>query len=347
MANIPELFGLDLGDSALKLCQVKQKGKGFELVALNSEKVDSNLLNNTTEIGVDSLVSKVKEVIKASKVKTKNCVISLPESAIFSRLITLPKLDKKDLDEAIHWAAKPLIPIDIKELNLAYMQIDTFTKDSQEMVNWYVVAAPKDLIARYQNLLKKAGLSLLAIETEALAVARSVFANYEVVKDALIVDFGAENTNLILARNKSVVFSQTLGTGSNALTKVIASDYGMEESKAEKYKITFGLDFTAGEGKISRSIQPIVDLIVNEIIRTLEYANQKLGTQVIQQVFITGGGSNLIKFDEYLSSKIGINTTIVNNFSKISIPSRLNKQSQTLNLSSYNVALGLSLKGLF
>lgn len=346
MAQIPEFLALDIGSSTIKVGLAKRAGNNFVIESLNSINISSGLRQNQSDKGLDMLAEKVIETIKGSDIRTKNCVLSLSETVIFSRLITLPAMKEDEIEEAIHWAIKPLVPVPIETLNISYVKIDSVNKNGKEFVNWYAVAAPKELIQKYQILANKAKLTLLAIETEALALARIVFSNYEISEDAFIVDIGADNTNLIIARNGVVVFSQTVGTGSHDFTKVIASDYGLDEGKAEQYKKTFGLDFNAGEGKVAKAIQPVIDIIISEVSRTITYYSSKIGGQKVKRVFITGGGSELINLSEYMNSKLGLEIIKLNLINKVQLSSKLTKKYNVENIAVFNVVMGLSLKGL-
>ncbi|MCA9381295.1 type IV pilus assembly protein PilM, partial [Candidatus Dojkabacteria bacterium] len=343
MAKIPEFLALDVGNSAVKVAIAKTNDKGYVLESLNSVPIVASLLDNQSNKGLEMLADKIMECVKGANVNTKNTVMSLSERVIFSRLITLPAMPDNELEEAVHWAIKPLVPVPIETLNVSYERIDAVKKNGKEFVNWYAVAAPKDLIQKYQIVANKSKLNLLAIETEALALSRLLYKNYSVNEDAFIVDIGADNTNLIIERKGVVVFSQTVGTGSTDFTKVIASDYGLDEGKADQYKVTYGIDFAQGEGKIAKSVQPVVDIIVSEISRTITYYSSKIGGQRIKQVYITGGGSNLLKLNEYMQQKLGLEILTLNPLNEIQLSNKLKNKYNPQNISSYNVAIGLSL----
>ncbi|MCA9386652.1 type IV pilus assembly protein PilM [Candidatus Dojkabacteria bacterium] len=346
MAKIPEFFALDIGNSAIKTCMARPSTGGYTIESLNSVRINSSLLDNQSDKGLQMLSEKITECIKGAGLSSKNVVMSLSEKVIFSRLITIPAMPDNELEEAVHWAIKPLIPVPIETLNVSYERIDSVNKNGKEFINWYAVAAPKELIQKYQILANKAKLNLLAIETEALAIARALYKNYSVAEDSFVVDIGANSTNLIIERKGVVVFSQTVGTGSNDFTKVIASDYGLDEIRAEQYKMTYGIDFSAGDGKIAKSIQPVVDIIVSEVSRTITYYSSKIGGQRIKQVYITGGGSHLIKLDEYMKTKLGMEIMNMNILNKVKMSGKLTKKYNQDNISSFNVAVGLALKGI-
>jgi type IV pilus assembly protein PilM len=342
MAGIPEFFGLDLGNNSIKVAQLKAHGSKYELTNYASVDINANLLENQSEAGIKELGDKIKQAVKDAKIDTEKCVMSLPESSIFSRLVTLPKVTEAEQDEAVHWAIKSLVPVPLENLNVSYIKIDEFSKDGKEMVNWYVVAARKELVEQSEKIIKAAGFSLLAVETEALATTRTIFSNYSVTGDAIILDFGADATNLIISRNSAVMFSQTINTGSNSLTKVLAADFGLDDIQAEKYKYTFGLDETAGEGKIARSIKPLVDVIISELSRTISYYKDRIGGSNLSKIYLTGGGSKLPKFAEYVKANVQVEVELSTVLGNIEVK----KDPQNFDYASFNVAIGLGLKGL-
>ncbi|BCX13866.1 MAG: pilus assembly protein PilM [Candidatus Dojkabacteria bacterium] len=341
MAQLPDFFGLDLGHNSFKMIDLKLKNNKAELENLHVAKAQELDWNNMDA----STIKKVSEIlsseIKKSKIKAKNCVLSLPESSVFSRLIRLPKVKDDEVSESIQWAIKPLIPVDINDVNISFLEIDTVNEDKQEFINWYVVAAPKKLVEKIVDTIEGAGLRLLAIETEALAITRSVYFNHSPKSDVIIIDFGAKSTNVILSRNGVVMFAQTINTGSDDLTKVIASDYGIDIEIAEKYKNSFGIDKTLGEGKIASSIEPVMNVMISEISRALTYFRERISDKPANEIYLTGGGASLPGLESYVTSKIGLQAKLVNPFLNIDLK---NKKLENMNINSFSVAVGLALK---
>lgn len=348
MAKLPEFFGLNLGHEAIKLVQLKEDGSHMKLVGAYKMPATPGMLDNDSEEGVSILSKEISKAVKSSGLNTKNCVISVPEVSVFSRLITLPELEEKDISDAINYALKPLVPIPIENVNVSFLEINRQEVDSRKMVNWYVVAAPKQLIARLQLVVEGAGLNLLAVETEALAIARMVQYNYSIMAntDCMLLDMGSDSTNLILSRNGVVIFSQNIGTGSDALTKVIAADFGIDLQMAEKYKIAYGLSKTQGEGKIFKSIEPIMQIMLSEVQRTIVYYSDKIGGSGISKIFLTGGGAHLIGLDKFITEKFSIQSEVVNPIKNIKVDPALAGTVQHMALNSLNVSIGLGLKGV-
>lgn len=348
MADIPPFFGLNLGHHSLKVAQLKYSGSSVKLESISSQPTSIGMLDNDSEQGSQKLSEEVLKALKASNIATKNSVMSVPEVAVYSRLLSLPKVKDEETEEAIHFSLKELLPVPLEGVNVSYLDIDEKKVENNTFINWYVVAAPKSLITRYQEIMSKANIQLLAIETESLAITRLIYHGYQIPmgETIMIVDFGAENTNIILARNHGVIFSQSVGTGSNAVTKVITSDFGLDPIQAEKYKVTYGLDQAADGGKIAKSIEPIIGILLSEIGRTLTYYQEKIGGNPIKTIFLAGGGSGLPKLDEYVKSKTSIETLLVDPLKNIQVDGSMAESLKQINVRSFNVSLGLALKGL-
>lgn len=347
MANLPPFFGINIGKDKIKVAQIKYDGgDSAKLEAVGSVSSSVSLVANESEEGALELANAIARCVKEADISTKNCVISIPELSVFSRLLTLPKVADNEVEESIHYALKPLIPIPIDSVNISFLKVSDVKSQTGEMVNWYTVAAPKVLVDRYAKIIEKTGLHLLAVETESLSIVRMVFFCQKIPegKNVMIIDIGAESTNMIIAMNSAVVFSQTISTGSNSMTKVVASDFGIEDSEAEKYKIAYGLDFSAGDGKIAKSIEPIVQIILGEASRTLTYLRERIVGDSVSSIYLTGGGAGLKNLDSYMKEKLNIDTIITNSINNIEVDSKLAPSLQNSGGREFNVAVGLALK---
>ncbi len=347
MAKIPDFFALNLGQQSIKLAQIKQVNGKFRLVNMYSQPTQDGLLENESEIGSQNLAKEISNIVKINNLETKNCVISVPEVSVFSRLLSLPVVEDSEVNNTIHYALKPLVPVPLENLNISFVDIDRRKTGSSEVVDWYVVAAPKSLIDRMQLVADLAGLNLLAVETEALAIARTISLNYPAIQgnDIMILDIGAESTNLILSRNGVVIFSQNIGVGSNSLTKVIAADFGLDNIQAERYKRSYGLDSSKAEGKILKSVDPLMQIVLSEINRTLIYYKDKIGGNGINALYLTGGGSAMPGISEYMTNKLKIKTEVSNPFINLEIDPKLTEALKSVSPNSFNVSIGLALKG--
>ncbi len=343
--QLPDFFGLDIGNSSIKVAEIDRKSPDHaKLVAFSSIPTPPGLINSEDKMAKDRLAGKIKDLLSSSKIKTRKCVAALPEASIFTRLITVPEVDEAKLEELIYWEARQYIPLPLAEVQLDYIPVATKENQGKSMTQLLLVAAPKNLVNRYIETSEMAGLELLALETETIATSRAVTFATGATDPIMVLDFGSNGTDMSVITGGKMIFSQSLSTGSDAMTKAIASDFNLELSQAEQYKVAYGLDKTQAEGKIYKSIEPIIQIIADEVNRTLNFFRTQLTDTVPKMIYMVGDGAKLKGLDQYLSVKTGVTASIINPTEKIEIPKNVLPEVQQQSMVGFTVAIGLGLK---
>jgi type IV pilus assembly protein PilM len=340
MAKLPEHIGLDFGNHSVKAVQLRNIESKPELVAFGAQPTPIGVINSEEEEHKKQLTQALKLLHGDGNFRTKNVVAALPEFSIFTRFLEFPGIKEDELDESVHWQAKQVIPIPIEEV-----QMDKIILGRDESKNSYrvlLVAAPKKLINLYIDIINKAGLNPVAIETEAIASGRAIYKAAQ-IDDAVMLDFGSQSTDMSIMTGGELVFSQSISVGSDSLTRTIASEFSFEYDQAEEYKRNYGLDSSQLEGKIYQAIKPIVDSIIAEVRRGVEFYKNRTMMSPPTQYLLLGDGALLPGLVVYLSQALGANVMLADPWDNIKV-----NQKQEAILSkgraAYAVSVGLALK---
>lgn len=347
LMKLPEFFGLDIGNHTIKVCQVRWEGTTPRLVSIASQDTPYGVIGSENEEHQRQLADHIKKAVVASGIKSRNVVAALPESAIFTRLVpAFPKLADSKLSEAIMYEAKKYIPIPPDETNMDYMVVGERKVANEDKLDILIVAASKSLVGRYMSILKMAGLEPLALETEAIASSRAISSQkgYQKNTTAIVLDFGANGTDLSVIRDGSLLFSQSLGTGSDAFTRAISVDFGLDFVQAEQYKRAYGLDETKAEGKIAKSLIPIMQVITIEITKTMDFFKSRFVNMVPQKIYLCGDGAKLPGLSNYLKKLFNLECELVSPFSNVKLDDKQKKEIEGYSEVGYTVAMGLALK---
>src|SRR4029077_11323617 len=86
---------------------------------------------------------------------------------------------------------------------------------------------------------------------------------------SLIANVGAMSTTLGIIQNGMLVFNYSVPLGGIALTRAIASDFGLQPEQAEEYKRVYGLSDKNFGGKITKAIEPILVSLISEIKKAM------------------------------------------------------------------------------
>lgn len=346
MAKLPDFFGLDFGNHSIKIVQLKDVAHKPTLVNFGSAPTPFAALTSDSDDSKKKIADCAKALVKELKLNTNKVVSALPETSVFSRLVKLPReLPPDKLDEAIYWQAKQDLPVPVDEVQIDYtITGESFAQDGSKQWDILRVAAPKMLIEHYIDIIKMADLVPLAMETEAIALVRAM--SYLQDDDSTVLfDFGSNNVEIAIMKKGFLEFSQTIAIGSDILTKAIAQDFGLETAQAEEYKRSYGLDSTQLEGKIAKTLMPVIDSVVSELRRAIDYFTSSSPENIPNKIVLLGEGSSLPGFVEYLAENMHLEVQLGNPWVKVNIPKDDSAAQPTMQFTQgYAVSVGLALK---
>lgn len=337
-------FGLDIGSSSLKLVELRgdrNKTRSLQLFAASqlSRTVD---IPTASDEDLKDLATVVKEFVDSYLLLSKKVVVALPESQIFTRVVNFPKMTEKELSGAIPFEAQQYVPIPLSEVSLDYQIIESLSSTDNQM-EVLIIAAPKTLVVKYLKVLKDASLEVIGLETETIAVARSLISDPR-IPTTLIVNIGALTTDLSVVSAQAVRFTRSIATGGTALARAISQTLGFDLAQSEEYKKTYGFDATQLEGKVMQAIKPIFDVVVDEIKRSTAYYNTRHKDDNVKRIVICGGTASIPGTVVYLASSLDLEVELGNPWSRIGVPSKFSKKELEENGPSFAVAVGLALK---
>lgn len=341
-----DFIGLDIGTSSIKAVELHREGRGLPRLQLYaSSPVPPFQIMSENESDQKAFSKGLSDFISSFPFSTRGAVIALPESQIFTRVISLPSMSEKELKSAMQWEAEQYIPIPLTEVNLDWQILDgNDGKVGGDQVEVLLVAAPKNLISRYLKVLQQASIEVLGIETETIAVARSLVGEEASTPPTMVVNIGAATTDLTVVSRGSVRFTRSISTGGSALARAVSQSLGFDLDQAEEYKRTYGLDSSKLEGKVTTAIKPIFDVIVEEIKRSITfYASHHQG-EAIKRAIISGGTAALPGIIVYLAEGLNVEVQLGNPWGFIDCPPKFSAKELEEIGPSFAVASGLALK---
>lgn len=336
-------FGLDIGISKIKAVWLSREKDVLSYESALSVPTPSPGMQSESPFDHQELAQVINKLVSDAKITTNKVSISLPENHIFTKVIDMPILSEKELSSAIYWEAEEHIPAPIETMSLAW-SILKIPKDAvaEKKMQVLLVAAPIQLIKRYQSILELSGLSVVSVETETLSIIRGVIKDHN-SPTSIIMNIGSLNTSISIVQAGSIVFNYSIPLGGIALTRAIASDFGLSGTQAEEYKKTYGLSDKNLGGKVGVAIEPIFANILTEVRKAIAFYNEKYKNAFpINQILLTGGSANLPGIDVYFVRNIGIETVIANPWKMLNVRNVPNQLLQSG--PEFTVACGLALK---
>ncbi len=187
------IVGLDVGSSTVKCVELSTRGKGksFELSHLGVADVPAEAIVQGAFLNSGAITDAIREALDTAKIRNKNVAAAVSGHSVIVKKVSLPAMTRDELEEQIRWEAEQYIPFDVNEVNLDFQILDGAEADGQMEV--LLVAAKKDLIDDYVQVITEAGLTPVAIDVASFAVENAFEANYDVGVDEVValVNIGA------------------------------------------------------------------------------------------------------------------------------------------------------------
>lgn len=336
------LVGLDIGSHTTKLIELTKNGSEYSLSAAGSMPTPPKSGTAGTQVDLEAVSYVVRQLIKETGVKTTDVNVALPESQVFTRVISMPQLSTKELASSIQWEAEQYIPLPLDQVNLDYVILRGADNSKTGKMDVLLVAAPKSLIQRYMTILDMVELNAVAAETEIIASTRALTRSVPANKNILIISIGAQSTDLAIVRGGILAFTRSISAGGDAMTRAITQTFEFSVLQAEEYKKTYGLKAEILEGKLARAIAPIMDTVVSEMKRAIAFFEETYKDERIDVILLSGGSAKLPGLVPFIAQTSGKETQMANPWVGITKDIRfsvLNNEGCV-----FSVAVGLALR---
>ena len=333
-----QFFGLEIGDSSIKIVQLKKEPDSLTVLALGEAASPQPGISSKSEAQWRETAKAIKSLVKELKLKTKNAVVGLPESEVISRLIKFPSMKDREVRAALEFEVETFIPHPLDKIQMDY---EIISRDENGKLLVFVVAALKETVEKYLKVLREAGVTPIALETPAVALAR-IFASSD--SPVLIVELEGKYSNLIIGKQQNVFLTRSVPIGTESFVRAISVSLGLEISEAEGYCRTYGLKGDELEGKVKQALMPLFERLIHEVKKVIYAFNEEWRDNVGLLVF-SGDGATIPEFTEETARILGIETQVAQPFAqvKLAAPAVIDVQKEG---GRFSVALGLAARGL-
>ncbi len=315
-------LGVDIGAGSVKALEIAVQGKekGFALKGAGVCTMPHEAIVQGAFLDSGAIVETIQEAVRATGSRTKDVVVAVSGHSVIVKKVSLPSMSRAELEQQIQWEAEQYIPFDVNEVNLEFEILESPGDEAQMEV--LLVAAKKDLIDDYMQVVADAGLNLLAIDVASFALANAYEINYEVRPESVValVNIGAQGVNINVLQGGVPSFTRDIATGGGEYTQEIQKALSVSFEEAERIKR--GENVTA-EGQeivpqeVEHAMRSVTDTLVNEITRSLDFFAATEADSQIGKILLSGGGARVVGLARAFEEKTGLEVEILNPLSRM------------------------------
>ncbi|PSO44235.1 hypothetical protein BRC21_01755 [Candidatus Saccharibacteria bacterium SW_7_54_9] len=331
-----DYFGLDIGTTGVRLVQLKPGSSAPRLVTYGAKPTPADLASSDSEVDKNKLADIIKQLKSEAKISADQVVTALPSQHTFTTVINTPKLSNKELEKSINLQADQYVPMNVKDAKLDWHIIDPDKGENEMSV--LLVAAPKNVVNKYLSVVEKADLNLLALEINALALARSVVSSGDL--PVVVVDWGSTSSEITIISGRVPHLVRSVEIGGNTLIRSVEQNLNVDTEQAQQFLQKFGVTQTKLEGQVLKAIQGSLDNVMNEISKSVKYFTSQNQEAQVEKAILTGGPTALPEMPSYVANSLNLPVEIANPWVNVSYPAT---QQETLMNQSLHFAVAVGL----
>lgn len=341
MLNLGAVWGIDVGDSALKAVKLKRVGKSVAL--LDFRVIRYSDIGGEPGARREGMLPQAIAALQQAGLGRERCIVSIAPQMVFNRFISLPPVDKRRIPDIVLYEAKQQIPFNLNEVVWAYQPIRKEFVLGEE-IEIGLFAAKREAIDAYLAELAPIRKQLYGVQVSTLALFNFIRHEVAVEKPTVVIDMGAQSTNLLILDGQRF-WLRNLPIAGNSFTSMLEKRLNIPRAEAEKLK--YAVAESRHRRRLLEVLRPVMRDLVAEIQRSVGYYKSLSQAVKFEEILVTGEGYKLFGLDRFLAEQLQYQITPIHELKNIVYqgePERLKDLQQ--NLPSLGVAIGLGLQGL-
>lgn len=338
--GVGDFFSLDIGTYSMRIVQLFGNAKtGWTLSKYAYIPIDQKLTADTSELGRKRLGEAIMGAVLQAGIRTKNVAVGLPASKTFTSVVETDTLPEKELAKSFKYEIDKYVPMAMNDAKADYVILGPSPNDPAK-TEVLVSSVSKEYAESVMETIEKTGLNIIAMEPEPLAMARSL-AIPGAIDATLIVDFGEKSTDLVIVFKSQPRLVRSIPGGFGQLVKIVAGGLDVREDQARQFILKFGLAEDKVEGQVFKLLSHSLDAYASELAKSVRFFQTRYLNGKIGGIVVSGYGSMIPLFTEYIEAKTNIPTMKGNPWQSVRTTP---EQQQALErvASEFAVVIGLS-----
>jgi type IV pilus assembly protein PilM len=341
----PNLLGIDISSSAVKLVEMTRKGREYRIESYAVAALPEGVCNEKDIVEPEPIGEAIRKVIKDSRTRLRHCALAIPTSMAINKIITMPaSIPMAEMETQISLEADQHIPYAMEEVNYDFEVLGP-SFDNPNTVDVLLAGTRTENVEVRVAAAEMAGLTVDIVDTETHAlelVLRTLTDELQQYESVAVVDFGATMTGITVFEKGRLTFSREQAFGGRQLTEQIMHRYGLSWHEAGLAKKEGNLP----ENYISEVLEPFKENMVRHLHRFLQFYYASSQRDSVNQILISGGCARIPGVDEQIQTVIGTPVKIVNPFQKVALGNKVSPIRFTNDMQTLLIAAGLSLRGV-
>ncbi len=303
--------GLDIGANSIKLVKLDHTKAGYSISAIGIRELPPEAIVADEIRDRESVIFNIQSLIDQTDPKIKDVVVSISGAGVITDRFTIDKKTGAEAEQAILFETEQRAPFDIDDVSLDYHVINT-DEDANKM-DVLLVAARKEYLQMFLELVQDCGLRPVVVDDDALAICNAYFENYDVdpTRTTALVNVGHDVTNVTYVIDGHYQSTRDVSAGTREIYNAIQKEFRLNPeltTKAIKGEMLDSID----QDMLKATIISAADELISGIELAFSYFKSQAKVDNIDWIVLSGGGALVPYLPEFLQAKLNTPLEIAN-----------------------------------
>src|SRR5438093_9193870 len=207
--------GLDIGSSSVKVVQLKETSKGYQLVNFGIEPLPAQTIVDGAIMNQTAVVDAIKQLKVALKLKAREVATAISGHSVIIKKIKVPMMTPEELEEQIPWEAEHHIPFSKDDVEIDHQLVTA--QNTAGQMELLLVAAKKEVVSDFTMVIREAKLLPTVMDVAAFTIQNAFEVNYDANAEEAIalINVGAALSNINIVAGGTSAFTRDVTVGSN------------------------------------------------------------------------------------------------------------------------------------
>lgn len=303
--------GLDIGASSIKYVRLDRRADGYALTSAGVRELPIESIVSDEIKDRDSVIFNVQGLLDQCDPRTSEVVVSVAGHGVITDKFEVDHKTGAEAEQAILFEAEQRSPFDVDDVSMDYHVISTDLERGKMEV--LLVAARREYVLEYLDLLTDAGLRTPLVDTDAFAVLNAYELNYDIDPERVtaLINIGFDTTNVVFLKDGVFHSTRDVSSGGRAIHDVIQREFRLNQETAIKV-IRGELEASVDQDMLKSTILTAADELLTGLELAFSYFRTLAKTDSVDWIVLSGGGALIPYLPECVQSKLNVPIEIAN-----------------------------------
>lgn len=337
-----KVISIEIGYQTTRICEVEYRQKKAYVYQHISFDTPKDTFDDGYIRDKEKFVEAAKLVLQEHNIKSKKVVFTISSSKIANKEVILPLIKEKRIQDVIEVNASDYFPVEISDYTLTYSILEKTNTKEDKKLRISVFAAPNSLIKNYYSIASMLNLDVIAVDYIGNSVYQ-VLKHTQSNKTELFIQINEQTTLISVLRGGILKLQRTVPYGTALVIEAILHNrFFVVENEAQAAQLLYNrtyinhqLHMSYGEvaaaavdvdedymnnQTLRYEITDSLNLLINNILRVIDYYSSKYPTEKIEEIYITGQGSRFRGMKELLKHETGLVVNVLEELPLVVFP---------------------------